>query len=54
MTLYTSVLSETLSSQDGKYILGSSTGNDHKQVRIKLNPEPKRQTGNGTATAEEK
>lgn len=54
MTLYTSVLSETLSSQDGKYILGSSTGNDHKQVRIKLNPEPKCQTGNGTATAEEK
>ncbi len=53
MSLYTSALSEALGNQDGKYILGSSTGIDHKQVRIKLNPAPKRPTGIGAATAEE-
>ena len=41
MTLYNNTLSEVLSAQDGKYILGTSS-ND-REVRVKLNPEaPKR------------
>lgn len=41
MTLYTNTLADVLQSLQGKYILGT-TGNGFKQVRIQLNPEPKR------------
>ena len=41
MTLYNNTLSEVLSAQEGKYILGTSA--PAKEVRLKLNPEaPKR------------
>lgn len=41
MTLYTNTLADVLQNLQGKYILGT-TGNGFKQVRIQLNPEPKR------------
>ena len=41
MTLYTNTLADVLQMQQGKYILGT-TGKGFKQVRIQLNPEPKR------------
>ena len=41
MTLYNNTLSEVLSAQDGKYIIGTAAKS--KEVRLKLNPEaPKR------------
>ena len=40
--LYNQTLAEVLEKQDGKYILGTGTENRAKQVRIKLNPEPRR------------
>ncbi len=44
MSLYNSTISEVLEQQqDGKYILGSSTSADRKQVRLKINPEPQTQ-----------
>ncbi len=45
MTLYTATLADVLQQQDGKYIIGTAeAGNGrHKQVRIKMNPEPKAQ-----------
>ncbi len=51
MTLYTNTLAEVLRDQQGKYILGT-TGNGFKQVRIQLNPEPKRRAPSA-ANAEE-
>lgn len=48
MTLYTNTLAEVLQNLQGKYILGT-TGNGFKQVRIQLNPEPKRQAPNAAA-----
>ena len=48
MTLYTNTLADVLQQQQGKYILGTS-GTGNKQVRIKLNPEPKRQKSAGAA-----
>ena len=55
MALYTSTLSEVLKSQEGKYILGTSTnGAGQKQVRIKLNPEPKNQVPAKAPAGEEK
>ena len=48
MTLYNNTLSEVLSAQDGKYILGTSANS--KEVRLKLNPEaPKRKKTNAEA-----
>ena len=48
MTLYNNTLSEVLSAQDGKYIIGTSAKN--KEVRLKLNPEaPKRKKNNAEA-----
>ena len=45
MTLYNNTLSEVLSAQDGKYIIGTSA--PQREVRIKLNPEaPKRKKDN--------
>ncbi len=43
MALYNSTLSSVLNSVNEKYIVGSdSTGEKRRQVRLKLNPEPKR------------
>ena len=42
MALYNQTLADVLENQDGKYILGSGDVNRAKQVRIKINPEPRR------------
>ena len=42
MALYNQTLADVLENQDGKYILGTADGNRAKQVRIKINPEPRR------------
>ncbi|MDD3153309.1 MAG: SPFH domain-containing protein [Victivallaceae bacterium] len=41
MALYNQTLSDVLTEQDGKYIIGTA-GKANKQIRIKLNPEPTR------------
>ncbi len=42
MALYNQTLADVLTEQDGKYILGTATAADRKQVRLKINPEPPR------------
>lgn len=55
MALYTNTLSDVLKSQDGKYILGTgAAGSGHKQIRIKLNPEPKNQVPAAASAGGEK
>ncbi len=43
MSLYNYTLADVLEAQEGKFILGTETGENRKQVRLKINPEPKRQ-----------
>ncbi len=56
MALYTSTLSEVLQNEEGsKFILGTgSDGKGSKEVRLLLNPEPKRRTVKFDQTAEVK
>ena len=42
MALYNQTLADVLENQDGKYILGTDASGRAKQVRIKINPEPRR------------
>ena len=42
MALYNQTLADVLENQDAKYILGTDASGRAKQVRIKINPEPRR------------
>lgn len=42
MSLYNYTLADVLEAQDGKFILGTMTGDNRKQIRLKINPEPPR------------
>ena len=52
MALYNQTLADVLEAQEGKYILGTVTGEDRKQVRLKINPEPPRLAKPANAEAE--